>query len=432
MERNERGEFVAPFKGGRMDGWGRGMDNRRANHDLPADVLRLVVNGDMLTSGRVRRRRGITQRVAGLGMHSVFGTPNFLYWGTASELKRCDANYSTATLVSSARFNAPLSYVYHLGKLYFSNKNINGKITEAGVYESWALPTPTVTPTVANYDDVSEVDVLRRYNVAFTYVQKVSGVDVDESGLSPVTSVTGSDAGVMLVSGLSHTITDSRISHIRIYVTSAMGTEFFAQVDVPFGENSAFVSAPFGRGKKLSTQHLAPMPVGQLIEYYNGRMYVASGNILYYSEPLRYGYYHTAHGFLMFEDRITLLRAADNGLFISADQTYFMEGTPEKDKLSRTVVLPYRAIEGASCVVPNTKDVMWLSERGMVVGGADGKVTNVTENRIAMGEMNSACLGIFEHNGHRAAVAIAPETVASPLESDDYADAEASRLDDLA
>lgn len=429
MERDDNGQFVAPYKGGRMDGWGRGMDNRRANFDIPADVLRLVVNADMLASGRVRRRRGIAQKIASPGAHSVFGSTKRLFWATQTALKACDTNFTMSTIASSVKYADPLSFVELHGDVYYSNEQINGKVNSNGVHSAWGIVPPLTAPTVVCLDDLTSVAVKRHYQVTCTFVVKIAGIEVEESGAPIGTKIQGSDAGVLSLSNIPVS-TDSRVTHTRIYVTDVDGTVFFSQVDLPTGMNVYMVSRPFAVGKKLSSQLLTNMPAGQLVEYYNGRMYVAVGNILYYSEPLRYGSQDAAHGFVMFPERITLLKAVNDGLYLSSDGTYFLSGTPEKDKLSLIPIVPYKAVEGTACNVPNTHNVMWLADRGIMVGANGGKVKNVTEDRIAMDTATRGCMGIVETNGSRRAVVIMRESTPSPYVSSDFMDAEADRVKD--
>lgn len=426
-ERDDQGQFVKTYRGGNIDGWSRGMDNKRQSADIPYDILRNAVNVDVLTSGKVRRRRGISQVVSDADAHSVFANGRELLWGTKTTLKACSVNFAKRTLLTSARLDLPLSYVHLNGVTYFSNEKINGKINADGVYEPWGIVPPTAAPTVVSAD----AGVLERiYQVTCTFVIKVAGVEVEESGAPLATSCAGGDAGVITVSAIPQP-TDSRVTHVRLYISDVDGSVLYQYADVPVGITTRMVSRPFALGKKLSSQFMANMPPGQLIEYFNGRMYVAVDNLLIFSDALRYGAYHTAEGFYMFPERITLLKAADSGLFLSADSTYYLSSdTPTKATL--VPKLPYKAIEGAACAVPYSKDILWLSERGVVRGSPDGSVTNITEGHIAMDRVTRACVGYLELNGSQHALAISDQSTPSPLQAKDYTAAEATRVKDFA
>lgn len=421
-ERDDQGQLLREYRGGKLEGWGRGMNNRRPDVDLPVDLLRNAVNVDVLTSGKVRRRKGISQVIADAGAHSVFGHDDRLLWATASALKACDRNFVARTLLTSAKFDLPLSYIMFNGVTYFSNEKINGTINQAGAYAPWGIVPPSGGPVLASLDAGKRI---RQYAVTCTFVIKSGGIEIEESG-APVGNVcVGGDDGVILAASIPQP-SDARVTHVRLYATDIDGQEFYQHVDLPIGVTAYTIRRPYGLGKQLRSQFLAPPPPGQLLAAYKGRIYVASGNILYFTEPLYYGAYHTARGYFMFSERITMLKASNDGIFISADYTYFIAGGQPKSAELKPL-LPYKAIEGAACDVPNSNDVMWMSERGLVYGRASGAAENVTEEQMAMDYATRACLGVMELNGSKHALAVAKHSTASLLQADDFTTAEATR-----
>ena len=133
----------------------------------------------------------------------------------------------------------------------------------------------------------------------------------------------------------------------------------------------------------------------------------------------------------MYPSRVSLLRAVEDGLYVAAGKTWFL--TPEDDAANRkttsqVAVLPYGAIEGAVCGVPDSTDALWLSERGLVRGTNQGKVANITEAQVALGSYARGCLGVNERGGHKAAIAVLQGGIEAPLVSEDYLDAEAVRV----
>lgn len=417
---------VAPYKGGSMKGWARGMDNRLSDLDIPADILRNAVNVDVLSSGRVRRRRGIVQRAASAGAHSLFSDDTRMLWGTATQLKSCNLNFAPTTLLTDVRLASPLSFVSMNNETYFTNEQINGKVNTVGAYERWGTTPPTTAP-IATSLDVAPLDTY--YQVTCTFVL-ASG---EESGAPLGTRVLGGSDGTISLSSIPVSL-DSRVTYVRLYVTDKDGDVFYKSVDILNGVTAYIVRGPFGTGKKLMTQFMQPMPPGQLIEYYNGRLYVAVGNMVVFTEALRYGVYHPQFNYYMFPERVTLLKAVDDGLYISSDITYFIKGEPKPNAKAGalpadlTPILPYKAIEGATCDLSYTHDVMWLSERGFVLGGGGGAVKNLTEDRIAMDIAQRGCMGMLEVNGLKSIVAIMRESTANPIASDDYVVVEAERV----
>jgi hypothetical protein len=186
----------------------------------------------------------------------------------------------------------------------------------------------------------------------------------EESGAPLGERVACTDSPVVQVSAIPQS-SDARVVATRLYVTALDGTVFYAEVDVPAGQTTYTLTGFFGTGQPLTTQFMTAPPPGQLLEYHDGRIYVAAGSNIFATQPLRYGLHDPLEDFLMYPERVTLLKSVDAGLFTSADQTYLERaiGTPD---LSHDPVLPYRAIERAAVTLRESKEVVWLSERGFV------------------------------------------------------------------
>jgi hypothetical protein len=398
-------------------GWPQGMDNRRSDFDIPKPVLRNGVNVDILSSGRVRRRRGIAQAIADPGAHSVFSDGVRLVWATANKLKTAiPPNFTASVLLTDARLAGPLSYAVVNGEIYFSNELVNGKINAAGTYEAWGIIPPAFAPTLSATAGTRIVQV----NCVFV---TATG---EESGAPAVASVVScGDTPSILATNIPQS-GDSRVVATRLYATTLDGTALYAEADIPVGVTSYTLTGFFGRGEMLKTQGMFPPPPGQLLDYYNGKIYIAADKVIWNTQPLRYGICDYEHDFLMYPARVTLLKSVTDGQYVSSDQTYFLPqiGT---DAVENRDLLPYKAIEGAAMTLPDSKDVIWLSERGFVRGTAGGGMKNLTEGQIAVDRFTRACIGTIEREGHKAVVAIAKTGTVNPLTSSDYRAAEARR-----
>jgi hypothetical protein len=253
----------------------------------------------------------------------------------------------------------------------------------------------------------------------------------EESGAPLGRAVVAGDSPVLSISSIPQS-SDARVVATRVYITDIDGTVFYAQTDVPVGTTTLIARGPYGVGQKLTTQFMAPPPPGQFIDYTNGRIYVASGSTVYMTQPLRYnlcdlgGPDTKQHDFFMYSNRVTMLRAVDNGVFVGSDMIYYINnsGLPSANQ---TPLLPYPAIEGASCDIPNSRDVLFLTTRGFIQGKYDGSVKNLTEDRIAVDSAVRACMSVVEINGSKSVVAIMQESTVNPLASSEYLEAEAER-----
>ena len=381
-------------------GWAKGVDNRRSDDDIDDDSLRDAVNVDVSVSGRVRMRRGITQTLAMAGAHSLFSDGQRMLFATASSLRGVTFPGPIASLLlTDARLRNPLSYVSVNGVTYFSNELINGKVNTAGAYEPWGVVPPTTQP-VCTGSPVG-TGTARLYQVSCTFIT-ASGME-SGSTLLPV-SVTCGDPANIVASSIPQS-SDSRVVATRLYATNIDGEIFYRDQDVPAGVTSVAMNGFFGKGGPFSSQFMSPPPAGQLVEYLNGIIYIAQGSTLWHTEPMNYDLHTPRKNFFSFGSRITMIKAVPDGLFVSADQTYFLErvGTEE---VRRRVVLPHKAIEGAACSVPDSTDVLWFSERGFVRGGIGGNVRLLTDAQVAVDSYARGALSFDENNGQRTVVAV--------------------------
>jgi hypothetical protein len=260
-------------------------------------------------------------------------------------------------------------------------------------------------------------------------------VSGEESGAPLGTTVVCSDIPSISLSSIPQS-SDSRVVSTRIYVTDIDGDIFYGQMNVPAGVTSITIRGPFAIGNQLKTQFMTPPPPGQFLDYSNGRIYIASANGVYMTQPMRYNLCDLGsplskqHDFYMFPQRVTMMKTVDNGFFASSDITYYVDssGTPKALLVPR---LQYKAFEGMACDVPNSRDVMWLSERGFILGKSDGSVENLTEDQIAVDAVLRGCMGFIEQNGVKTVVAIARYGTTSPLASNDYILAEQTRMAEI-
>ncbi len=394
-------------------GWPKGMDTRTSDFNLPAEALRDAVNVDILTSGRPRMRAGPRQIIADPDAHSVFSDESRIVWATQSALKLCaDPAALTpvvSTLLTDLRLGSTLSMLALHGEIYFSNELINGKINSENAHEQWGIAPPIAAPVLSATSGNRIVQVTCAFVTSSGY----------ESGCPLAVAVACGDSPVIQVSNIPQS-TDSRVVATRLYATEPDGKALYSVADVPRGTTSTTISGHFDRGEIRKNIQKELPPPGQLLEYSNGVIWIAVGNLLYHAIPWDYAACDPEKSFFILPERVTLLKAVADGLFVSSNQTFFLPAAGT-DQVQLQLKAPYKAIEGAAASLPNSEDVIWLSERGRVRGTAGGQIENVTEAQIAMPKYRRACLGFTERDGHKVAVAISRDAgTASPLLSKDW------------
>lgn len=152
------------------------------------------------------------------------------------------------------------------------------------------------------------------------------------------------------------------------------------------------------------------MPAGSIVRYYGGRLFMAHGRQLVFSQPLRPGLYNPAEDYFLYPEEISVVEPVEDGVFVVADRTYFLRGR-EMDQLSQTDILPIGAVPGTGLPVDgkkfdlkepiSTEAAFWFSDRGAVLGAAGGRVVQLMENRAEPGEHESGTSYFIERDGSR-------------------------------
>lgn len=260
---------------------------------------------------------------------------------------------SIKTGLASAQWSAIQYNAYNdTGQNVFALNGTDRKRIEDGAVYEWGIEAPTVAPTFS----VGGGDGLTgEYNARYTYARKVGSVVVAESDPSPVgTSIVLANKS-MVVNVTQPT--DAQVTHIRLYRTSAGGSVYNHDQDVPVGTtytysysqeweaedeyvsgdgyqftvedlintawnsfawearfadlsttvtNSTYsapvdgnfesIQADADLGDLLETDHDRP-PLGSVVlgPAYDGTCFILKGNLLYYCKPKQPEYWPTTY-----------------------------------------------------------------------------------------------------------------------------------------
>lgn len=140
-------------------------------------------------------------------------------------------------------------------------------------------------------------------------------------------------------------------------------------------------------------------PIGTHVESFNGRVYISQGGSLWFSEPFAFGAFNLEDNLWWFPSNIKMVRAVEDGLYIStSNEVFFLSGI-DTDAPIQTKVCDYPAIEyseswaeGRLIIFPEggisisqgggKRFLMWLSNFGICFGGPGGQFTNLTWDKI--------------------------------------------------
>lgn len=141
-------------------------------------------------------------------------------------------------------------------------------------------------------------------------------------------------------------------------------------------------------------------PVGNLLTYLSGRIYVAKGTVGWYSEPYAYEWFDLAKNFIPFGQKIKMWRAVVGGIYVGfGDMVVFLAGTDPKEFIFK-VVSDSPVVEGTDVYASGNKVgkgeqtervVMWTAKDGIYLGQSDGKVSNITNGKLTIPESSYGC-----------------------------------------
>ena len=165
-------------------------------------------------------------------------------------------------------------------------------------------------------------------------------------------------------------------------------------------------------------------PAGEYLAYYNGRLYIASGNVLYCTDPYSVDQCDERQWMIpITEDKITGITAVDDGIWVgTTNNIFFLHGEDayggNKFRLLNAAlygVIPRTMLMVAAEKVPLAKVKGWVvvltTPRGICVGSNSGQFINVSELKVGMPQQSQAGAAfIKEYNGQTHYVTVLTNT----------------------
>jgi hypothetical protein len=138
---------------------------------------------------------------------------------------------------------------------------------------------------------------------------------------------------------------------------------------------------------------LAGMPGGQAATYWRGRLVVARGTSLFFSEPFNYRMYDQLRSVLPLGEQLSWIVALDTGLYVgAATSVRFLRGSSPDDL--EQVLINDPSWEGSGTLMDaaeldektsagGAQVAVWMTSRGFAVGRQDGSVIYPQAARLA-------------------------------------------------
>ncbi len=376
----------------------KGLNNVLDASSTTIDFLKTAENIDIDKKGGIGKRKGYSL-IDAADYKSVWSSNNNLgCFALRNEtLVELTGDLSTQTTLRSNLDSNPISFDEVDDRVYYSSISYHG-IIDNGIERDWGIPKNTLAPSlIAITGSLSE----GIYQVAFTFVNS-SGL---EGGVSISSQITLSEgAGISLT---IPTISDPDIAYARVYCSTQNGnTLYFSTIGLSGA--TVTITSQSNLISPLKTFGLDAPPLGHIIKYYRGRMFIAQDNILWYSEPYQYEHFNLQSNYFEFPDRIKEVMPVEDGIWIGSDRLYYLSG---EDALTfkRSTKENVKVVEGTSYKVSgsyihldNTPiGYKWLvtTDIGIFILFNQGLIINMTTENIALDQADSGT-GIFiEDNG---------------------------------
>jgi len=399
-----------------MQSFALGMDNRVPDYKLRTEagyLLRDAVNVDVTPQGTLKRRRGATlSAVTGTDTHSLWASDAGAFYADGVTLNTVHATalgIASVAVINHDSTNATISKGSRLsysdapeGGVYWTDGMKLERITD-GVTAPIAPMLPAVLPKVTllkwgEWDPFGPlVPGLREglYTVLFT---AIDGEGRESASTQPIQLNARVNEGEFVIQ-----IDYAGDIDVAVYVSEEGGTSPRFVGVITTGGQLLINTQPDGR--ECPTYGMLPLPAGQIVRSFSGRTIVASGSILYYSEPYAPGLYMADSGFIPFPSRITIVepvQGASQGLYVVSDNTYWLAGDFTQTNL--TTSLPYGAVEGTSVIRYDQNIAHWMSVRGLVAAATGGDIKNLQEAHIAVSSAVTGATVVMDRNGVKQAV----------------------------
>lgn len=397
----------------------KGLDNRSREYALPDGSARVLENVDITRDGGVMARKGL-RRVSSSSCHSLFA-PNtrFLLLVKAGVLTRMDPGEQFTALTA---VSGPVQYALLNDETYWTDGTTTGRITATGESTFWGLSTPPAPVCSAVSSGGLHVGT---YQVAMTAVHTASGL---ESGAGECVEV----VVVAVDGGIQVTAPSASGVNFAVYLTPPNGEQVElrrAALIAPGATATLGIAAPLGKPLD-SLLAIKPLP-GQYLAAHKGRLWCASGSVVWFTSEKSPHWLFPAHGYFYFESPVTFMGAAEDGLYVgTTNSIYFLQGS-DPAKMTQRPVASEGAARGSSTTLPYdlflgqgsfpSRQCAWWTVNGqLAIGKPGGIVVYPTQDRFSAGAVTTGAMTYRDYAGMRQLISVL-DTQTNPTRATDTA-----------
>ncbi len=161
---------------------------------------------------------------------------------------------------------------------------------------------------------------------------------------------------------------------------------------------------------RVENSHKDRMVGGELIEYFNGRLYATQEDVIYFSDAHNPMVMDLRKNFIpMINGPFTMLKAVVDGLYVSAgERCLFLAGPDPFESVYRSV-LDVPAIKGSPAILEGWefrgeiigKVIIWSTEDGIYMGLPGGVVRDLTSDHYVVEDATDGCALVKWDNGYQ-------------------------------
>jgi len=375
----------------------KGLNNILRPENTPTQYLKKAENINIDNAGKIHKRKGYTKVING-NWTSLWASENGngCYGVLDGNLVQVNTDYST-TLLRSNVGSYKLDFEEIDDKVYYISPLVKGVI-QYGTNRSWGVTSNTLAPTLtAGTGTLHE----GTYQVSFTYVSS-SGLEGGTSISSSITVGNGSSISFAIPA-----ISDPEIIGVRIYCSTANGIELYYH-GFSLGGLTYTISSISSSINILRFFNLAEPPLGQSVNFYKGRLFIAQDNVLWYSEPYQYEHFNLAKSFIEYPERIKEVMPVEDGIWIGSDKLYYITGSKPDEFRSdakehiKIVEGTAQKISGSYLFMENTPigyKYLATFDIGIFVLFNNGLVINLTSKQVSLERADSGSSIFLQDEG---------------------------------
>jgi len=402
-----------------------GLNNRRPDFRLRTKegaFVRSAANAVISDAGTAKRRSGYTQVLSGSGCHSFWAdrTTDTGFYADGANLYRVrsgGAGLTRELLANNLIPGRALTYARVGTDVVFSD-GASIRCIGASGERPFGVPAPGGALAVAAAPGGALQAGAYRVSIGF------ANDDLEISPLTPIVAVDAA-AGSKLTLTQLPTTWPLGATMLLIYVTQANSTTLLVEKRLTAPAAGVEIAGLLGSGMQVTTYLARELPAGRILRFFGSRLYSVLGNTVWYSDVFSPALCSPTRSYVQFNAPVTMFEPCDDGVFLSADETYWLAGDIEAT--TAKVVSPATAVFGSACAVPQTKQVVWMSNKGLVRGSAGGEVELLQDENVAVAPAESGASLVLEQDGQRHAVSSLVGAHTSSSAATSYMDAEVIR-----